>query len=61
MENASAPTREELLEENRRAIKLLQEWRINRYADLISPWMFTDQEKVHRAMVRLQTPKAVVK
>lgn len=56
-EYAPAPTREELLAENERGLKLLQELRINRLGDLISPWAFSVAERNKRKEIRRQSPE----
>lgn len=51
-----AMSREELLAEHERGVKMLQELCINRLADLISPWAFSPAERFGRYAARLQKP-----
>lgn len=57
----TAMTREELLAEHLRGLEMLRDMRIARWADLISPWAFSPQERALRAAQRAQKPGAVVK
>lgn len=56
-----AMSREELLAEHERGVKMLQELCINRLADLISPWAFSPAERFGRSAARMQKPSVVVK